>query len=481
MVEAQQGDARDALMVTFDRVQFSNNGLDDAPVLGAAIRAHDCQTPPCLNTLLRCLRCRFFQNRALRGGAIFSEDADLVIRDSVFENNEADLSGGAIYAVNRRTGFFKVKDSFFTGNKAHGINADAQTWDTGLSPWLQNASFITPGQGGAVFAFSLASIEICRTTFRDNLACQGGGGLNVLHQETLPSKNLTLAFKITDSVFEQNVAYCNAQSALMVPNLVGRYYRAGGAMTYEALDETSVSWTIQNTSFVRNRAKIGGAAHFRSIPTSMVRHSIRHCQFVENVALRSGAGLCLKAGQFKIVASRFTNNRAIYGGSIQSSGRTVLSIAPDPHDPDTATVIEGSIAYYGGGMLITQGGMIARTMIFLILLAVLGSLDLCRVVVRNNTAYRSGGGFSIENPSPQTAFRGVVIENNRALLGGGLELISLSNLSLTSYGSRPAIIQNNTAAVGGGIHYVAGRFAFFVMNARPFDSVVQQCSPRCAA
>ena len=360
VVEAQHGDVRDAMTATFDRVQFSNNGHDDASVLGAAIRTHDCRTPPCLNTILRCLRCRFSQNRALRGGAIFSEDADLVIRDSVFEKNEADLAGGAIYAVNKLTGLLKVKDSSFMANKAHGTHADAQTWDIGLSPSLQNASFITPGQGGAIFAFSLTSIEICRTVFRDNLACQGGGGLNLLHQETLPSKNVTLAFKIADSIFEQNIAYCNARSVLMVPNLVGRDYRAGGAMTYEALDETSVSWTIQNTSFVRNRAKIGGAVHFRSIPTSVVRHIIRYCQFIENVALRSGAGLCLKAGQFKIVASRFTNNRAIYGGGIQSSGRTVLSIVPDPDDPDTPTVIEGSTAYYGGGMLITQGGMPPR-------------------------------------------------------------------------------------------------------------------------
>ncbi len=63
-------------------------------------------------------------------------------------------------------------------------------------------------------------------------------------------------------------------------------------------------------------------------------------------------------------------------------------------------------------------------------------------------------------------FRDVVIENNAAVFGGGLEIVSAPNITFESGAGQMAVIRDNKAAVGGGMHYLAARSTLILMKAR---------------
>ena len=97
---------------------------------------------------------------------------------------------------------------------------------------------------------------------------------------------------------------------------------------------------------------------------------------------------------------------------------------------------------------------------------VAGSLDLSALIVRNNTSYSSGGGFAIGTPSMNVVFRDVIIENNTAVFGGGLEIASAPSVTFESDAGQSVVIRDNKAAVGGGMHYLASRSTFILLQAR---------------
>ena len=91
-------------------------------------------------------------------------------------------------------------------------------------------------------------------------------------------------------------------------------------------------------------------------------------------------------------------------------------------------------------------------------------MDLASLIIRNNTAYRGGGGLRIDNTQQRTVIRGVLFEDNRSLLGGGVMIDDVMNINFTSFDGHPTVIRQNMAAVGGGVYYEPGRVTFLRLN-----------------
>lgn len=109
--------------------------------------------------------------------------------------------------------------------------------------------------------------------------------------------------------------------------------------------------------------------------------------------------------------------------------------------------------------------------------------------MRNNIAYRLGGAISFSDLALPIVLRGVIIENNRAIVGGAIYGSALQNVTISSSngnpvifgnasdpafsespydpeGDAPTIIRNNLASVGGGIFYEPGDSLFFTLRVR---------------
>ena len=452
--------------VDFDQVEFSKNGRVKDRTSGAAVNARRCPEQPCRRLSLRFRECQFVGNRGSDGGAIFAEDADVDIRQSTFEGNEATGAGGAIYTNNGRTAALTIEDSEFAKNKVWGSEElEAAACRSVLT---SNPTELARGTGGAVFAYSPTSIDILVSTFVQNTGCNGGGAIAVLQRDVGSEENSRQAsFSVSNAIFQDNAAYCGSQRNAMDFVYYNRGCSKGGALVYEALDESPASWKFTNSSFLGNRAIVGGAMHLKGLGSSVVEHKVVSCDFDENTAIRAGGAMYLKEVRMTIASSTFANGRAFYGGHILMIGPTHLRTERDPNKPEARTVLSDAIAYFGGAVLTTSEGSLFDLAVASATASCLfaGSFDLAALVVRNNVAYGSGGGLSVREASLTPVFRDVLIENNSAILGGGMEIVSSPNITFDPSVGTSTIIRNNTAAVGGGIRYLTGRFSFSLIKA----------------
>ena len=338
--------------VDFDRVEFSKNGDAKHRTSGAAVNARRCPEQPCRHLSLGFRECLFVDNRGSNGGAICAEDADIDIRQSTFEGNEAAGAGGAIYVHNSRTAALTIQDSNFVKNRARESDEVRKTDDRGVGTIDETQA--PPGIGGAIFAVSHLSIET--SIFVKNTGCGGGGAMGVLHQAIDSEEQSILSFNVSDSSFQENVAYCGSQRDALDTVFFYCDCSGGGALAYRASDDALGSCTFTNSSFIGNRALTGAAMDFRGLGSSFAEHRIVSCRFEHNFALRSGGALYLWESRVAIVSSLFSDSRAIYGGSIFSYGTTFLKTARNPENPDEMTIFENSLAFYGAAILSYEGG-----------------------------------------------------------------------------------------------------------------------------
>ena len=118
-------------------------------------------------------------NNVRYGGAIstYYEPSDMVIINSVFIENNAICSGGAIY--NYQDGSCNIVDSSFIDNAAGengGViyNEDEVLMDILNSSFINNTADV---DGGVIFADKTAETSIVNSTFTNNAALTGFGGV----------------------------------------------------------------------------------------------------------------------------------------------------------------------------------------------------------------------------------------------------------------------------------------------------------------
>ncbi|PNG25299.1 right-handed parallel beta-helix repeat-containing protein [Methylocella silvestris] len=146
--------------------------------------------------------CRFEQNEALEGGAIYAfGKADLTISNTVFGGNRA-FYGGA--NVNREGVVATCRKCLFIGNNAYQ-DGGATYEDYGSRVSYQQARFISNSarhQGGAIYEISRASqlettiIDVNQSTFSKNRAQDGASIYNLdgstltITKSTYPPKSV---------------------------------------------------------------------------------------------------------------------------------------------------------------------------------------------------------------------------------------------------------------------------------------------------
>ena len=312
------------------------------------------------------------------GGAVFN-NGELVVSDSVFDSNDivnrgsasVDYGGAAIY--NWYDGTLTVSGSNFTNNIKNYKNGDrlvgavATIGDATISDscFVNNAG----RWGGAISATGAelrknsSTLTVSNTIFKDNSALYAGAvyiwGSN---------------YNIADCVFDNNTAFGKGN---MTPN-----NNNGGALVVSQVSRFNepITGTISGSKFTNNKAQYGGAAYFNkgfvTITDSVFENnvataeggavdfshasvkdlvvSINNSSFVGNKAPVAGA--IFTNVDSKITNSNFTKNTASKGGAVLNENGAKLTV-------DNSTFKDNAADSYGGAVF-NNGELVVSDSVF---------------------------------------------------------------------------------------------------------------------
>ena len=248
------------------------------------------------------------------GGAVFN-NGELVVSDSVFDSNDivnrgsasVDYGGAAIY--NWKEGTLKVTNSNFTNNIKNYKNGDnlVGAITTIGNATVSGSNFVNNSGrwGGAISATGAelrknsSTLTVSNTIFKDNSALYAGAvyiwGSN---------------YNIADCVFDNNTAFGKGN---MTPN-----NNNGGALVVSQVSRFNepITGTISGSKFTNNKAQYGGAAYFNK---GFV--TITDSVFENNVATAEGGAVDFSHASVKdlvvsINNSSFVGNKAPVAGAI---------------------------------------------------------------------------------------------------------------------------------------------------------------------
>ena len=248
------------------------------------------------------------------GGAVFN-NGELVVSDSVFDANDivnrgsasVDYGGAAIY--NWKEGTLKVTNSNFTNNIKNYKNGDnlVGAITTIGNAAVSGSNFVNNSGrwGGAISATGAelrknsSTLTVSNTIFKDNSALYAGAvyiwGSN---------------YNIADCVFDNNTAFGKGN---MTPN-----NNNGGALVVSQVSRFNepITGTISGSKFTNNKAQYGGAAYFNK---GFV--TITDSVFENNVATAEGGAVDFSHASVKdlvvsINNSSFVGNKAPVAGAI---------------------------------------------------------------------------------------------------------------------------------------------------------------------
>ena len=290
----------------------------------------------------------FTNNKAQYGGAIYICEGNIAISDSLFENNSADVEGGAIdidSAINNPV--VTVENSKFVNNTPQAIH-NSKELHLGIETFtdLQNAIDLVDGiltlDSDIAMTDDEAANFVNGVIINKNIRIDGKG-------HTIDAKNLGRIFKINNwcDVTLTNVTLTNGNTTvggaiynfgnldLVHVNFVNNTAKYGGAIMNYAyglvLDDSTFTnntakiggaiynsedcFVVDNSTFTNNTAKIGGAIYNYGIG-----FVVGNSTFVNNSAA-DGAGAILNGGRgFVVGNSTFANNTAKIGGAIYNYG-----------------------------------------------------------------------------------------------------------------------------------------------------------------
>ena len=229
--------------------------------------------------------CKFYNNTAYNGGAIYLEGDNSKLINCEFEDNEANVSGGAVFLIGW---YANITGSTFKNNNASQL-------------------------GGAVAMYSAKPAVIEGSTFINNAALNGGA---VSWQGTAGS--------ITDSTFTENKASGNGGAVFWGTTdegiITGGEFSKNDATFGGAIFVNENSALDVTSTFTENSAENGGAIALYGNAT------ITQSEFTKNTAQNYGGVIFADEGaKLNITKSTMEDNTATIGNAIYVKDGEVTS------------------------------------------------------------------------------------------------------------------------------------------------------------
>ena len=224
--------------------------------------------------------CVFTNNEAaLSGAAIYHGDGSLRLKNCRFENNivsnnggnaDSFAWGGAIYLTN---GLLFAEDCTFTDNRTSSNNA-----------WTGTTSIFSQAVGGAIYAFN-SQCSIARSTFTNNRCSATGAGSGVIGSTVYAAVPEGLGGAIFGNYSVFTVDRCIFRSNAVETNNNGAFGRAvGGGMCL-----LTSQLTVTNSVFFGNTTRdftngVSGAAMYVDNSQQSKPAVITNCTVVTNTS-----------------------------------------------------------------------------------------------------------------------------------------------------------------------------------------------------
>ena len=358
------------------------------------------------------------------GGAIDCNSPNMVLRDTVFVNNQADTGAALCREVNASGG--SGFNNTFRNN--HAItNGSALAWINASRIVIDNYFFYNNdagNSGGAIYVGKGSeNCEILNCIFEDNevlnIAGGHGGAIEWYAEDGL----------VENSTFTSNRAYNGGaifvghesdDINIINSNFTNNHaYLNGGAINLEAS-----SITINKSNFYYNTAREGGALY---VGGQGADNLVISSKFVGNNATEGrGGAIDWVASSGNILDSIFISNNAMYGGGVYLGGLSNQSLID-------RCVFENNYAEHNGGAIDSNASKMYLTNTRFISNYAQYGAALCREA-------NATGGNGTNN---------TFISNHAYIAGAALGWMKSDKISIVNY-----TFINNTANVYGGAIYV---------------------------
>ena len=396
----------------------------------------------------------FTNNKAQYGGAIYICEGNIAISDSLFENNSADVEGGAIdidSAINNPV--VTVENSKFVNNTPQAIH-NSKELHLGIETFtdLQNAIDLVDGiltlDSDIAMTDDEAAGFVNGVAINKNIRIDGKG-------HTIDAKNLGRIFSIGEGF---TVTLTNATLINGKADKGGAIYNDGSLtlsdvkLSDNAADsyggavfnngELVVSDSVFDSNDIVNRGSAsvdyGGAAIYNWYDGTL---TVSNSNFTNNIKnYKNGdclVGAVATIGDATISGSNFVNNAGRWGGAITTSGALIAG-----DDVNTLTVSGSTFkengGLYGAGIFVAGSDFTVSDCVF----------DKNTAFGKGNMTPNNNNGAAIEVTDTNKAIAGTItgskFTNNKAQYGGAIDICE-GNIKITD-----SIFVNNSADVEGG-------------------------------
>ncbi|WP_417385100.1 choice-of-anchor Q domain-containing protein [Gimesia sp.] len=300
---------------------------------------------------LNVFESRFLDNHASSsGGGIYNREAELTIRNSVFDQNSGFSGGGVYHSKENAT----IEDSVFTGNSAtsgggiyfsFGIQDESRL----ISSCVISGNIASSSGGGIYSLNGLITIEDCtisdnsagmaagiyassselsifNTTISNNSAAGSGGGIYSVFDPDLRIQNCTISDN-QSGVAGGGIYIASSQSSIINCTISGNYT---GADSYSAY------------------AGKGGGIYYSGVEEHDVPE-ILNCTIINNEAVNDGGGVAV----YIFDTVRIVNS--IVAGNISGSGTQTFAESTS-EITGYANIIQASLAGLIDPVLRDNGG-----------------------------------------------------------------------------------------------------------------------------
>ena len=396
----------------------------------------------------------FTNNKAQYGGAIYICEGNIAISDSLFENNSADVEGGAIdidSAINNPV--VTVENSKFVNNTPQAIH-NSKELHLGIETFtdLQNAIDLVDG------ILTLDS-DIAMT---DDEAAGFVNGVAINKDIVIDGKGHTISAEDLGRIFSIGegftVTLTNATLINGKADKGGAIYNDGSLtlsdvkLSDNAADsyggavfnngELVVSDSVFDSNDIVNRGSAsvdyGGAAIYNwydgtlTVSGSNFTNNIKNYKNGDNLV-----GAITTIGNATVIGSNFVNNSGRWGGAITTSGALIAG-----DDVNTLTVSGSTFkengGLYGAGIFVWGSDFTVSDCVF----------DKNTAFGKGDMTPNNNNGAAIEVTDTNKAIAGIItgsnFTNNKAQYGGAIDICE-GNIKITD-----SIFVNNSADVEGG-------------------------------
>ena len=402
------------------------------------------------------LNCTFERNTAkslphkmVYGGAISSHDrSNITVQESLFKENTVTYMGGAIDMQ-------KTQGSF--------VNC---TFEKNSAKSLRHKM----AYGGAISSSYRSNITVQRILFKENTATYIGGAIHMQKArssfvnctfEKNSAKSLLNKKTAGGAIFSVDRSNITVQQSLFKENTATH---AGGAIHMQKTRGSFVNCTFERNSAksLLNKKTAGGAILSSDRSNITVQQSL----FKENTVTHVGGAIHMQKTRGSFVNCTFERNSAksllnkmAYGGAISSLHRSNITVQQSLFKENTATFIGGAIV-----MKKTQGSFVnctfernsaksllnKKTAGGAILSSDRSNITVQESLFKENTVTYSGGAIDMEKT--RGSFLNCTFERNSAksllnkmAYGGAISSRDRSNITV-----QQSLFKENTATYSGG-------------------------------